>query len=1150
MRNEIKMKKTLLLFILICSIITYGLSSVDVFASEFCDEGDVKISDSLSSTTGGTSDCSTDEKSTNLNCYSKRYGGMRVALVDSNGNQVPGTKIVDIWFLGKDTDDIVTHTSDNLTNSTIFDASKDSKLGKKSVYFTQKKMRQSYIGYTTVDEDTIENNLTVVDSPLEYTFPNASKDMYTDSELNIGNKKILEGFTSVHANNEYQLSNDGYNVRTANSAFTVMKKIYCDANKVRNSNGNYSSTYLNKLLELMGGSISSGVDTYYIQYEPLVTWSNRSGNTSSAHSYAFYGTITEINVLFYYANSHSIKLKNKLGLTETAIFGGKGVPFNSSNAYNYREIDKVGIATLDSSKTGDHSKEEKNFDNIPNGIFVGYKGTNITADGKINEKGDKILDKSNSKFIAYGVGFLSLAEFPTCNDAARNIISKNDYNPSNYIQRLSENSIIKNTCFKNGVFDKAKCYQLIPEYIEYVGIASKKDSNGNELINLCEPVSCQNALDNSPILNASEYEKNSSKVYVDDDKIDEFMNSISDSNYDKGIYYLYTHASTYFPGDKDIALLSYSNYTQLGVPASCEGIPPCPAAEVIASCNVKNEFSLQDNANEEKCLKKGYAYTNDSKFQTSYDDNYTIKGQKGYCVEKVTFNLPSRPDVAEAGTLLKWGAADVEDTGKFGTMTVERTCTYGGEGLTNKDNTTINLSWIKSIDPKIELHYRDALPSNNWSDDVINSYKRNTPKSLEVSDGYDVEVYNINGTGLSLPSGNYDNINYNYNFNWNDPSLDKIKYIKSFTSKATFDINYGSNFKWYVDKSEDAEYVEDDNVEKDDTNEAKAQYVFIGYGLPTSFVTPTCTNYGSSKDGLLEGNGYMYITITDVGSKTDKSGYHFNNLIKWNLKDDVIINGEEKESNSIDKIVYSCNFDVTNKLFGNEYGKNCFYGLPSGLDVVFRTVQLIEEENQVNVAFPGRSGSGREMGENWNDLYEGNLDYFLKLLSPKIYSEEPMYRIQLTSSKIKEIRESNLEVRNAGLDPYTSKSTENKQGKPVLYEFSANKLAENTEEEFMNKFIQYDCSESDNFDSCMRTNSYNKYVTSKWNKYSKDKENIEKGERYYNPYKYAASEFLTTLHKNYGLTGLCLDTYGDDTKFRSNYYAIYEGCYSNIILGN
>ena len=140
-------------------------------------------------------------------------------------------------------------------------------------------------------------------------------------------------------------------------------------------------------------------------------------------------------------------------------------------------------------------------------------------------------------------------------------------------------------------------------------------------------------------------------------------------------------------------------------------------------------------------------------------------------------------------------------------------------------------------------------------------------------------------------------------------------------------------------------------------------------------------------------------------------------------------------------IYYKCKFDIENELFGTEDGHDTDPNVPpKGLDVVFRTVQLINKheyetgnpesiQKELNKAFPGRAGkigNGRYskgiVGTNWLTIDSNeanNTKRIFDILSNMVYAQQPAYHIVLDTTKINYIRKNNKTYRSIMLDPYT-----------------------------------------------------------------------------------------------------------------------------------
>ena len=94
--------------------------------------------------------------------------------------------------------------------------------------------------------------------------------------------------------------------------------------------------------------------------------------------------------------------------------------------------------------------------------------------------------------------------------------------------------------------------------------------------------------------------------------------------------------------------------------------------------------------------------------------------------------------------------------------------------------------------------------------------------------------------------------------------------------------------------------------------------------------------------------------------------------------------------------------------------------------IVFHQRQCIN--NDLNTAFPGRTGKGRytngkKIGSNWLTIDEDenkNTKRIFDILSNMVYAQEPAYHIVLDTGKINYIRKKNAALRNASpsKDPY------------------------------------------------------------------------------------------------------------------------------------
>ena len=504
---------------------------------------------------------------------------------------------------------------------------------------------------------------------------------------------------------------------------------------------------------------------------------------------------------------------------------------------------------------------------------------------------------------------------------------------------------------------------------------------------------------------------------------------------------------------------------------SCKKAPECPVNSSTFHCNTEgsdesstgNRLTLKDNDDTQNCLSQGIAYngyTENNTFhkeavQSSYDSEYGTPGDPGYCSEKVTFDFPGNAS-ATAGKLLKWGKIeDDQEFREFGTMTVHRTC-YLSESKKKWDadkKVTITSNWadVKGsgfitannygniadekdarINPIIELNYVQAVPEKyRDGEHQVNNYrvKENLKVYLSkfvMTDDQNVDnelndvEYDINGNVIKISDDNINDGNNPRTTTLNKDSaeakgIDMIKYVDM---TATYKIVYDNNLYWYSDKSNQFALT---TTNDEDAMAQNPSYVALGYGLPTSFLTPSTPidkHYGYALNSS-ESGGKLSVSVSQIGTQNSTGGkYHFDKMITYALDDD--------DNDNNDKIVYSCGFDIKNELFGYEcgdHGENCDNTCtnppcdsPKGIDVVFRTVDLVSSEEDLTMAFPGRSGKGRQRGKNWAELDDEEV---VDILNNNIYNNTPIYEINLNSSLIQNIRLANKNMRAKGNDPYS-----------------------------------------------------------------------------------------------------------------------------------
>lgn len=462
----------------------------------------------------------------------------------------------------------------------------------------------------------------------------------------------------------------------------------------------------------------------------------------------------------------------------------------------------------------------------------------------------------------------------------------------------------------------------------------------------------------------------------------------------------------------------------------CENIEiDCDVTQnVVGNCE-NNGISFTDSSKKFKgkeCYKAGVSYNVGSVIQGSKAHELSSSTCNVYCKESVTFNLPGSPSglkgkAVAAGTVLKWGVTSKSDS-KFGEMTVTRTCQATGTSC--KLGNPMN--WTDKIGTKVSVYFKESNGS------VINHELKTNLSEVK-----------FNGNLPTSTSSNLSSTSCN-SFNGCKNIMNKGG---NFTLSAKFTFNYSNDAHNYSDKS-----TADGKVLTNVSSDAK--YIDIGYGFPVKFTSRAYTYdiYDSKHKKYLWGaldtiSGYLYASIKNIGTKVN-GGYHFDKIIKETSSKDgsYVVSGNEYS------VRYSCPFSTSNLLWdaecfdkdGNKYPLGSSYckddEKPKGLDVVFRTVQLInknvsdsEKEAELNKAFPGRSGNGRYtsrdrnnnrvIGSNWLTIENNEADNtkrIFEILSNMVYAQEPAYHIVLDTTKINYIRRNNVTYRNADFDPYTS----------------------------------------------------------------------------------------------------------------------------------
>lgn len=602
-----------------------------------------------------------------------------------------------------------------------------------------------------------------------------------------------------------------------------------------------------------------------------------------------------------------------------------------------------------------------------------------------------------------------------------------------------------------------------------------------------------------------------SKVTCEQGNIDKIWNGMGNNeNYSNGGY-SYDEYFNWLQAATNSAFLSKNVWVPIGEDGpKCDGeIPDCPGNFVNNGCGgqvyVSDAGFGLNNTTAETCWKSGFAYTDGGivgsfiKKVTKHNDEKNYDNVcKLYCGEQVSFDLPGSPvghdgDTIRAGTIFKWGTSNSTKDNKYGSMTITKKCAVIPEDV------TYTYTDKETGKEKTETVTSDCTGmSFSYSPDEWGTV--NTTFDLNYTDP--IGTYSYNGTQYIVkknPSSSTGFTNKTCTGNCSNLTQDVL------TASATYDLTYETYLNWYANKT-----TGDPTPARTEgsTLSSLAWYKWIGYGLPTSFMTPNGT-YGKSSSS----DGKLSLTIDMIGTND-----HFSQLLKTKT--------------SKTSIVYSCSFKIINELFGNDcqYDTNGHLTANSpsycdptdndtvddpnsgadrnrfirDIDVVFRIVDLVSPSNTavsgsvVNNAFPGILGTGRVRGRNWANLSDSEIE---DILTEDIYKNKPMYSLELNTANIQYIRKLNRDARSHNIDPYEEM-----------------RMYDGTNESNLAGYTGYYCVNRDSSDT----------------------------------YKYCASRFLshlaladrTTEFKNHGgksLTGSCISS-STTTNYRANIYARSTGC--------
>lgn len=771
----------------------------------------------------------------------------------------------------------------------------------------------------------------------------------------------------------------------------------------------------------------------YLQFEQIVAFTSYKGIDASGPldpaQYTFAGTVTE--VAYMYQNYSGVSLKRWALISDGRWFnnGIKDIKWNSTAA--------ICTGIFDGWSN-----------NVPTG--TGLEKTVTTSRPSCTSKPllnpgfslDRYWANDTRNVVSFWVNPEGIDD---CNTDARNEdLIKTYGNITNFISYLKGkySDDYENTNRNN---NKINIFEAIKDNF-HTGINKILSSSVIRNGDYCKAISCEDILDG---LKKSEQ--------ANEDNLNILHSTFNNNDYIDPEFL------------KEMGITNYNNDI-----VSCKPAPQCPVRSSKLHCENKdgNSLTLSDSdakdSSGESCISQGIAYngltTDDENFikkstQTSYDrTEYGTANDPGYCKESVSFSFPGNAST-KAGKLLKWGFESDTADSTFGTMTITRECHLSDDMQTKNFITsywadvegkpTVNTSSKPNggrINPQFDVYYKQAIPSSidaELENEIVEGNLKVYLSKFEMSDnsprnsgrgsdkGFDYcnsAEYDIIGNLTNKDDFTVENGCAN-----NNPRTITCPEnggcggvgISDVTMTATYQIYYDNNLYWYSDKSAQFALQKGDNLSDIDN----PSYVAVGYGLPTSFVTPSSppSGYGYSLSSE-NSDAKLSVTVSNIGTRNDTGGYHFDKMIEFALEDD--------DPSNTNSIVYSCGFNIQNELFGYECGDHgekcsstcdgpncdpsCPNGIcdaPKGIDVVFRTVDLISSENDIGIAFPGRSGNGRERGRNWAEIADSDV---AQILRNDVYSNDPMYELTLDAGTIQRIREYNRQLTY----PYTDMAEE------------------------------------------------------------------------------------------------------------------------------
>lgn len=837
-----------------------------------------------------------------------------------------------------------------------------------------------------------------------------------------------------------------------------------DGNLINSQSTN--NKYLNKIFQnafndnTIDVSKFENLDGAYVQFEQLLQIVN-FGGPKGAETFIATGTVAESSYLYQnYKSTPSHDFRWCVLNPSSATVSGTWVG-NNTNCSTSMSLGGYWSGWYGTSSAGIGLRPPQNKLHITD-----INSFKLGSSGKVNKNFNMELFYKKDTSNVFGF-WVNPKISGTCDEELRNILT----NSSSY---FSKDSGVSETKLKQYINDNSNKYQNL------INDCANTDASGNvtsfksscpllyKIDKLSVVLSAKMNYSNYSC--SSDIECNSGLIDSITETYGEIIERIrknifidgNDNYEDNNVYYrmLMKWLVSLFPGQ---ARLNDSVWATLGDNGpSCNSIPSCKPTTPNGDMDCDNPSQTFSTNKDPECIKQGISYTIDknnavsdlvSSLNTSYDGE--CENCKVFCDEDVSFDLSNQSDlnnrVTKSGTLLKWGSGPNYQI--YGTMSVKQKCYV----VPNDGYTLGTTAYLKT--KELHSHLMSPLSIDNKESsgkyvntkitiDYINpaAYLKNSNENLNQKVTL-VAIPTTRGILSVKHTGDHNDITIPNIISISDPSTESLNYattytdtnhknIKEFTVQANYVFSYGtytgcidydsngickstasisggvggeSVLSWYSER-QNGKY-KSENEYNSESKEIKSSYVFIGYGLPTPFTSATCS-YTKSSMSSQNSNAEkepITVTIQNIGTSKNKTNEDDSNAYLFTK-----LLGDKKN------ISYNCTYKIYNNIFGYENGKSvdCSSESPKGLDVVFRTVELMNTNSseELNRAFPGMSGNGREKGANWAKLTEEEI---FNVLNSSIYSQKPMYHITLDVTTIQKIRKWNKKARDVGRDPYT-----------------------------------------------------------------------------------------------------------------------------------